>query len=71
MLWFTLGVEESRHPEDVWSADKHPGVELLIPLQQLGEPKADGGGLPGHLSPGIRHTGVKQVVQGITQALHR
>ena len=44
-----LGVEEAGHPEDGRPAFKHPGVELGITVQQVGEPEPECGRQPGYL----------------------
>lgn len=44
-------------------------VELFVSFQELCEPEAQRGGLPGELSPQVWHAGVEYVVQGITEVL--
>lgn len=68
-MWFTLWVEESGHPECFGSSLEHPVVELFVSFQELCEPEAQRGGLPGELPPQVRHAGVENVVQGITEVL--
>ena len=55
---FYLGVEEASDPEDLGSAVIAPALELPVPLQQLREPEAQGGGQPGDLLPVSRDPGV-------------
>ena len=71
-MWLcsTLWIEEASHPEDIRATLEAPGVELGIPLQQLSEPEAQGGRLPGHLPPQGWHAGIVHVVQRISQILY-
>ena len=45
-----LRVKESCHPEGIGSSVKTPGVELWVPLNQLGEPETQSAGVPWDLS---------------------
>lgn len=68
-LLLTLGVEEASHPKGFGSSFKHPTAELFVSLQKLCEPKAQCGRLPGDFLPQVWHTGIKNIVQGITEVL--
>lgn len=65
----TLWVEESSHPECFGPSLEHPVVELLVSLQELCEPEAQRGGLPGDLPPQVGHTSIENVVQRIAKVL--
>lgn len=64
-----LRVEEPGHPERSGSSLKQPGGELLVPVQQVGEPEPEGGRLPGDLLPNGGDTGVEHVVQRVAEVL--
>lgn len=64
-----LRVEESGHPERSGSSLKQPGGELLVSVQEVGEPEPEGGRLPGDLLPNGGYTGVEHVVQRVTEVL--
>lgn len=64
-----LGVEEASHPERCGAALKQPGGELLVSIQQVGEPETERGRLPGDFLPVGGHAGVEHVVQGVAQVL--
>lgn len=65
----TLWVEEARHPKSFGSSFKHPAVELFVSLQKLCEPKPQCGWLPGNFPPQVWYTGIKNIVEGITEVL--
>lgn len=44
-------------------------MELFVSLQKLCEPKAQCGWLPGDFPPQVWYTGIKNIVQGITEVL--
>ena len=46
----SLSIEESGHPECDGSSIEAPGVELAVPVNQLGEPEPKGTGIPGYLN---------------------
>ena len=65
----SLRVEESRHPEGVGPPVKAPGVKLLVPVKQLGEPEPQRGRRPGDLAPADRDAPVVHAIQRVPQIL--
>ena len=65
----TLGIKEAGHPERIGPPFKYPGRKLSVPFQELGEPEAQRGRVPGHSFPDLRYASVIHVVQGISQVL--
>ena len=64
-----LRVKEAGQPELVWPSIAHPAAELLVAVQQLGEPEAQRGRVPAELQPQGRDAGVVHAVQGVPQSL--
>jgi len=66
----TLCVEESSEPEALGSVVEDPLGELVVALEQLGEPEADRRRRPRHFAPQVRHFGVEHAVERVTKVLH-
>ena len=62
-----MGVEETREPVRLGSALGQPRLQLLVPLQQALEPRAERPALPRPLEPLGGDLSVEEGVQGVHQ----